>query len=602
MNAKANDVNRRGLLKRTAWIGMTAVSVFAMASTASADVLSLDGLWDFSMERDKSLEDVQMPAFVANDKMIVPGAWDATTRYYNQRGTGCYRRTFELERGVSNAFLVVDGFCLRSRYWIDGREVGFSKLPWSKVEFETGPLGAGRHEIVAAVDSVVDGKKVKLFRDRYDFYAFGGFHHGIRLETIDAPDEARRLAVRTRDYASGLVEVEVLYAIEGPEDFTANVSFDGGEAKPVEFRRRRAELRVPNPTLWSPDSPNLHVVSVETPQSKVSARFGIRQVGTANRRITLNGKPIYLKGANRHEAHFEFGSTTPRQLMYEDIQNVKDLGGNFIRGAHYAQCDDFLSLCDELGVMVWEESLGWGNDKGQFQDREFRDLQKEQTRIMVRNSINHPCIIINAFLNEPWSGVPECATLVDELIETIRAEDAGHLVTFACYNVADDISNTNTDIIAYNKYPGWYSHKMETGTTDELRRNIRECHEETVRTLRERYKDDRPIIIGETGVKADYGVHDPRGRAQYTEEFQDEYERLMLEEIFKMDEIAGVAIWQLTDAKTYTRVNGMINRSYGVNTGGLYDLYRRPKLVVETVRRLFKAKAACEDSQKQRGE
>ena len=51
-------------------------------------------------------------------------------------------------------------------------------------------------------------------------------------------------------------------------------------------------------------------------------------------------------------------------------------------------------------------------------------------------------------------------------------------------------------------------------------------------------------------------------------------------------------IWQLTDAKTYTRVSGgMINRSYGVNTGGLYDLYRRPKLVVETVRRLFKAKA-----------
>ena len=86
-------------------------------------------------------------------------------------------------------------------------------------------------------------------------------------------------------------------------------------------------------------------------------------------------------------------------------------------------------------------------------------------------------------------------------------------------------------------------------------------------------------------------MHDPRGRAQYTEEFQDEYERLMLEEIFKMDEIAGIAIWQLTDAKTYTRVSGgMINRSYGVNTGGLYDLYRRPKLVVETVRRLFKAK------------
>ena len=74
-----------------------------------------------------------MPAFAADDKMVVPGAWDAMSRYYNVRGTGCYRRTFELAADVTNAFLVVEGACLRSRYWIDGREIGFSALPWSKV-------------------------------------------------------------------------------------------------------------------------------------------------------------------------------------------------------------------------------------------------------------------------------------------------------------------------------------------------------------------------------------------------------------------------------------------------------------------------------------
>ena len=81
--------------------------------------------------------------------------------------------------------------------------------------------------------------------------------------------------------------------------------------------------------------------------------------------------------------------------------------------------------------------------------------------------------------------------------------------------------------------------------------------------------------------------------AQYTEDFQAEYERIMLEEIFAQEEIAGVAIWQFTDAKTYTRVTpGFRCRSYGVNTGGLYDLYRRPKMVVETVRELFRGKRA----------
>lgn len=73
-------------------------------------------------------------------------------------------------------------------------------------------------------------------------------------------------------------------------------------------------------------------------------------------------------------------------------------------------------------------------------------------------------------------------------------------------------------------------------------------------------------------------------------DFQDEYTRIMLEEMFSMREIAGVAIWQFTDAKTYTRTSGLRNRSYGVNTGGLYDLYRRPKMAVESVRKIFTGK------------
>ena len=575
----------------------------ALALVAAA-IVSLNGLWDFSLKAGKSLEDVELPAFAADGKMIVPGAWDAMSHCYNQRGTGCYRRTFELGSDVVNAFLVVDGCCLRSKYWIDGREIGFSKLPWSKFEFATGPLKAGRHEIVAAVDSIVDNSKVKLFWDFYDFYPFGGFQHGVWLETQEAPVELRKVVVRTRDFKTGLVELEALYAADGPADFAASVSFDGKEPTVVQFRGRRATLNVPDFRLWSPSAPNLHEVTISTDlqspgtrheaqgtKHQASTRFGIRQVGTAKGRVTLNGKPIYLKGVNRHEAHYEFGATTPVQLMYEDIMNLKDLGGNFIRGSHYAQNGRFLDLCDELGVLVWEESLGWGNKPAQLGDPEFRELQKEETRLMVRNSINHPCVIVSAFLNEPDSQLPVCKSLVDELIAVIRAEDTGHLVTFACHRPLKDISHANTDIIAYNTYPCWYGWQMKTGTREEMRANIRGCHEEIVRHFRETYRDERPIVVSETGVKADYGVRDPRGKAQYTEDFQDEYERIMLEEVFAQRDVAGIAIWQFTDAKTYTRTPGLTGRSYGVNTGGLYDLYRRPKLVVETVCELYRGKS-----------
>lgn len=577
---------------------LMALVIGAMGNLFALERLDLDGLWDFRFEKGKSLEDVasQLPGFQANDKMVVPGCWNAMSRYYNLHGTGCYRTSFALEKDAVNAFLDVDGMGLRARFWIDGREIGFSKLPWSHFEIETGALKAGSHELVAAVDSTVDNAKVKLFWNFYDFYPFGGFHHGVALFVQNEPIEVRRIVVRTRDYKTGRIELEAQFVgANAPSNFTASVAFDGGKSTPVSFVNRRAMLNVPDFKLWSPSSPNLHTVSIETHNNSnsqiISQRFGIRQVGTAKGRITLNGQPIYLKGVNRHEAHYEFGVTTPVALMYEDLQNLKDLGGNFLRGSHYAQCAQFLDLCDELGVLVWEESLGWGNRKLQLADPEFRSLQEEETRLMVRNSINHPSVIISAFLNEPDSDLPICKSLIDRLIDVIRAEDTGHLVTFACHRTSTCISHAKTDIIAYNTYPCWYSDELETGTSEEIRTNIRNRHDQIVKYFRGKFKDDRPIIVSETGVKADYGARDPRGRAQYTEDFQDEYERIMLEEIFANKEIAGIAIWQFTDAKTYTRTKGLRNRSYGVNTGGLYDLYRRPKMVVETIRKLYTGKS-----------
>ena len=336
-------------------------ALLAAGTLPAMEKLALDGLWDFRFEKGKTLEDLSLPAFMANDKMTVPGCWNAMSRYFNQHGTGCYRRTFELTDDAANAFLVVDGAGLRSRYWIDGREIGMSKLPWSKFEFATGPLSEGTHELVAAVDSVVDNAKVKLFWDFYDFYPFGGFHHGVWLDVQAKPVELRRVVVRTRDYKTGRVELEAQFAGEGaPSNFMASVAFDGGAVRDVAFENRRATLNVPDFKLWSPSSPNLHVVSIAPPSTErqaLSTRFGIRQVGTANGRITLNGKPVYLKGVNRHESHYEFGVTTPVQLMYEDIQNLKDLGGNFIRGSHYAQCGAFLDLCDELAFLCGRSLL-----------------------------------------------------------------------------------------------------------------------------------------------------------------------------------------------------------------------------------------------------
>lgn len=565
------------------------------AALLSMERMSLDGLWDFHFESGKKTEEVRMPDFKADDKMLVPGCWTTESAYYDCRGTGCYRRRIDVEKAAEDAYLVVDGVGLRARFWIDGRDVGAVALPWSRFEVPIGSLGCGEHELVVAVDNMSDPDKMKLFSDFYDFYPYGGIFHGVELFLRRQATEVKSVTVRTRDYKTGRVELELAFAGKCPEAFDADVSFDGGERKKVAFVGRKATLEVPAFKLWSPESPHLHRVRVELvvdadrqEKSFAEVQFGIRQVSADGGRIMLNGEPIYLKGANRHESHGEFGAATPKSLMYEDLHNMKLMGMNFVRGSHYPQCDAFLSLCDEMGMLVWEESLGWGNRTNQLEDAEFQSLQEEQTRLMVKNSVNHPSVIISGFLNELNSSSEASKGIVNRLVTAIREEDSGHLVAYACNRVNDDVANIQTDIIAYNVYPGWYTDRPKIGSREELRKTIRDCHRNIVRFFRRKYGDSRPIVVSESGVKADFGFRDSRGRAQYTEDYQAEYTQLMIEEILANRDIAGFAIWLYADAKSYTRVHSLTARPYGYNTGGLYDAYRRPKLAVETVRKLFR--------------
>ena len=92
---------------------------------------------------------------------------------------------------------------------MDGLDLGLVKLPWSCFEINLGALKGGEHEIVAAVDSMTDPEHMKLFYDYYDFYPFGGFHHGIRIEGTSYAAAYRRVVVRTRDYRTGEVELQL---------------------------------------------------------------------------------------------------------------------------------------------------------------------------------------------------------------------------------------------------------------------------------------------------------------------------------------------------------------------------------------------------------
>ena len=159
-------------------------------------------------------------------------------------------------------------------------------------------------------------------------------------------------------------------------------------------------------------------------------------------------------------------------------------------------------------------------------------------------------------------------------------------MTFACSVHDKDICNENTDLVAFNAYPGTIP--MQPGT-EELAAKVRDLFNGTVEMFRKRYPD-KPIVISECGCGAVFGM-----RGEYaspnTEEFQDDYLRLVMDTLWNNPDVSGFAIWQMNDGRTRERFGGKaVSAFFGGSVAGVFDRLRRPKLSAETVAKFFAMK------------
>ena len=163
------------------------------------------------------------------------------------------------------------------------------------------------------------------------------------------------------------------------------------------------ELLVRTPRLWSPAAPNLYA-SLRGPgcgERVVDAemlRIGIRRITIGPDGFRINGEPMFLRGANRHQEHPYVGNAISDAAQYRDARRIKDAGFDYVRLSHYPQSPAFMDACDELGLVVMNCIPGW-----QFfnLDPAFAELQYWNCRDLIRRDRNHPCVILwEVSLNE----------------------------------------------------------------------------------------------------------------------------------------------------------------------------------------------------------
>lgn len=551
------------------------------------EVQTLDGFWDFTFLGEQvDLDSLDVSSFAYDDLMSVPGVFDNTPKYAGKRGTAAYRTRFRTTEDGERLLLKLGGIGLWCKCFLDGESFGVCDMPYSGVEFETCAAHAGFHELVLVIDNRFDFARVPLFSQYYDFYAYGGIYREVEIHRL-GDWNFDRVSVRTQNLKTGRVELKISLQGDFPSELSCTIGFDDDPAGSpcvlsVKDGVAFVELQVPDFQLWSPDSPHLHTVTVRGTEDVITERFGIRTVGIADRKITINGVPVKLLGFCRHESHLEFGPVQPDMLMIEDLQNLKELGCNFIRGSHYPQSQRFLDLCDQLGILYWEESLGWGNRLPQYQDPAFVDAQVRQTAGMIHNSINHACIILWGFLNEGESWTQEAAPVYRTLFDVVRTADPTRLATYASMGGNKDIMFGMADVICLNAYPGWYAQDREkTHPVDE----IVPFFSSFIQSIDEKYPE-KPFLISEVGAGAIYGWRD-RYRAHWSEEYQCDYLETICRFVKDTPRVAGLSIWHFADARTYTS-SYALGRPRTINDKGILDSYRRPKLAFDVVRRIFR--------------
>ncbi len=215
--------------------------------------------------------------------------------------------------------------------------------------------------------------------------------------------------------------------------------------------------------------------------------------------------------------------------MVKDMEIMRDMGVNAVRTSHYPNDELFLDLCDEMGIMVWEENHARGYELDKMQNPNFEKQCEDCNREMVQNHYNHPSIIMWGILNECASHTPEGSRMYKEQFEQIRSMDQSRPLTFACNHPYVDLSLAFVDIVSFNLYPRWYSNE-----------DVREHIIKILEWTQTNGGKDKPVIISEFGAGAIYGFREPT-KVKWTEERQADILEESLSAYMNLEPIIGTS-------------------------------------------------------------
>ena len=407
----------------------------------AATYLSMEGMWKFNFVKDHNKRPANFFALKYDDSQWkdfpVPGlfelngygdatyknigyAWatqfDPNPPYISELNnyTGSYRRTFELPKDWKgkDVYFHVGSATSNLTLWVNGKYVGYSEDSKVAAEFNISKyLKPGKNLIAMQVMRWCDGS---YFEDQ-DFWRFTGIAREVYLYArpkLHAAD-IRLNAALENNYQDGVLNYKV--SLKGGKTDVAITLCDKEGKQIAQATGAQGVIKVPKVNAWTAETPYLYKAYITLKNKQGAAevipqKVGFRNVEIKNAQLLVNGQPVLVKGADRHEMDPDGGYVVSLERMIQDIKIMKQLNINAVRTSHYPCDPRWYDLCDEYGIYITAEanleSHGMGyEEKSLAKFPEYIVPHIERNEGNVKPLINHPSVIVWSLGNESGYGV-----------------------------------------------------------------------------------------------------------------------------------------------------------------------------------------------------
>ena len=410
-------------------------------SFPQANRLSLDGTWRFLWVEHANQRPTDFFRMDYDAKnwvdMPVPGVWELNgygdPEYVNVgfawRGhfknnppevpvkdnhVGSYRRVITIPADWTGKQVIAHFGSVTSNIylWVNGQYVGYAEDAKVAAEFDVTPyIHSGENLIAFQTFRWCDGS----YHEDQDFWRLSGVGRSCYLYAQDKTEHIQDIRITPdliNNYKDGTLAVKIwavgksdarltLFDAAGKEVASQTVK-SWQESQP---KQGGVVLHVNNPQKWTAETPYLYTLKIEYGHQVTTQRVGFRKVEIKDAQLLVNGKPIYIKGVNRHEMDPDGGYVVSRERMIQDLQLMKRFNINAVRTCHYPDDPLWYDLCDEYGIYLCaeanQESHGFlYQNPSPSKDPIFRQQIVERNQHNVAVNFNHPSVIIWSLGNE----------------------------------------------------------------------------------------------------------------------------------------------------------------------------------------------------------